>query len=275
MSNSENDAVPHQPGQTKIPSYPARLLGYLYGLSAFLIASAIWPYFVIFLGNLRYRSSPWIEPTIDVGPSAPIITAAAINIALIALFGLQHSLMARTRFKKWLARFIPPGLERQTYVHGSNIAMIALFVFWHPIPIVIWDAGSGPAKDVLWGIFALGWIITLAASASIDLFHLWGLRHSWAWYQGREYVPPPFKERWMYRYVRHPIYFGILIGFWATPYMTVGHALLATGMTLYILIGMRYEEAGLIARHGDSYRKFQRTVPALIPLSRGLPRKQG
>ncbi len=242
-----------------------KIAGLFYGLSAFVIALSIWAYFLIFMGNLRYVSDPWLSPSVDVGESVGGLVAVGINIFLLALFGLQHSLMSREFVKNFLKKLVPEDLERSTYVHGANIAMASLLVFWQPIPILLWDVNHTMLADILWGAFALGFVIVVWAVSSIDLFELWGVRQSWAWFKGKPYQELPMKTHWLYEQVRHPQYLGIFLAIWFGPYMTVGHILFAVGFTTYIWIGLRYEERDLIRRYGEGYKDYQQRVPAIFP----------
>jgi len=243
----------------------SRLPGLFYGVAAFAMALAIWPYFVIFLGNLRYVEHPWVSPSVDVGASVGGIAAVLINVGLIALFGLQHSLMAKPVVKNAILKLVPKDLERCTYVYAANATMIAIVLFWQPIPMVIWDFCDSVWADVSWVVFGLGWLTLAAGASSIDLFEIWGLRQAHAWYRGVPYKELPMKTSWLYTQIRHPHYTGILLGVWSGPYMTVGHVLFAAGFTLYILVGMRHEERGLIRRYGDDYAAYRARTPALFP----------
>ena len=240
-----------------------RALGLLYALIAFVTALALFLYAIPFLGNLRFLKQAIVSPSIDLGPPTPIHSAVLVDGFLILLFGLQHSLMARKGFKRWLARNIPDGLERATYVHASNLALWPVLLFWQPIPAVLVDLSA--VRPLMTGIYWAGWLIVLVSSLNIDLLELWGLRQAWSWARGEVYQPPPFKEKWLYRQVRHPIYLGLLLAFWATPQLTAGHALFAGCMSAYIFIGTWFEERDLVRRHGDSYRDYQRNVPAYLP----------
>jgi protein-S-isoprenylcysteine O-methyltransferase Ste14 len=189
--------------------------------------------------------------------------AILVDGGLILLFGLQHSLMARGRFKRWLVRYIPGGLERATYVHASNLALWPVLLLWQPIPAALVDLSA--VRPLMTAIYWAGWAIVLLSSLNIDLLQLWGLRQAWSWSRGEIYQPPPFKESWLYRQVRHPIYLGLMIAFWATPQLTAGHALFAGCMSAYIFIGTWFEERDLVRKHGQSYSDYRRKVPAYLP----------
>lgn len=210
-------------------------------------------WFVIFLGNLPKRSHPWITPTVDHGAAAEPVSAALANALLLAVFCLQHSLMARPRFKRMLATYMPPELERATYVHAANLTGFLFLALWTPIPAPVWSIDNTPAETVIWTGFGLGWLILLLAALSMGVTELLGLRQAWHWYRGRPAPPLELKTSWLYRYMEHPMYVGVLLGFWMTPHMTVGHALLALQLTAYIALAMGYERRDLSARFGSRY----------------------
>jgi methanethiol S-methyltransferase len=233
-----------------------RLAGVGYAVLAFALTFAFFTWFVIFLGNLPKPSKPWIDPTVDIGGSLDGALAALVDIGLVALFGLQHSLMARPGFKAWWTRIVPHGLERSTYVLAASAVGFVMLLLWQPIPITVWHI-TGPLAVISWALFAIGWTILLSAGIAFNLFELLGLRQAWAWYK-REPVPPlTLKTHWLYDWMRHPMYVGVLLGLWMTPHMTAGHALMAASFTLYILIAMRYEERDLGANFGASYRAWR------------------
>lgn len=236
--------------------YRVSALGY--GLLAYLAFLFTVLYYVGFLANVGVPSG------IDEGPTRPLVEAVAINGGLVALFGLQHSVMARSWFKDRWTRVVPEPVERSTLVLTSALALLALAWFWQPLPTVIWNV-VGPARWVLWGVFGLGLAIVVLASYQISHTSLFGLQQVYDYYRERESSPPPFQTPGMYRYVRHPLMTGILLWFWATPHMTLGHLLFAGGLTGYVLVGTRLEERMLVDVHGDAYREYRRTVPMLFP----------
>lgn len=207
---------------------------------------------------------PMLPVTVDRGPDAPMGTALAIDTGLILLFGLQHSVMARQGFKRAWTRIVPPALERSAYVLASSLVLMALFNWWRPIPTVIWQL-EGTAAMVLWALAAIGWATVLLSTFLINHFDLFGLAQVYRHWQGREANAPHFTTPLFYRLVRHPLYTGFVIAFWATPVMTLGHALLAAGMTVYIVIAIGYEERDLVALFGDEYRRYQARVGMLLP----------
>jgi protein-S-isoprenylcysteine O-methyltransferase Ste14 len=235
-----------------------RAAGLAYGLAGFAVMWVFWATFVIFLANAPRLAAPWIEPSVDVGGSVEHpLAAALIDLALIAIFGLQHSLMARPAFKRRWTAIVPSAFERATYVHAANAALFLLVLCWQPIPTVLWHAQAPLLRDALWLAFALGWIILFAGAWSFGLADLLGLTQIWSWYRRRPAPPPRLKTQWLYKWLRHPMYVGVLLGVWATPHMTVGHALLAAGFTLYVLIAIRYEERDLARTFNAAYRLWR------------------
>ncbi|AKM09574.1 methanethiol S-methyltransferase [Croceicoccus naphthovorans] len=224
----------------------------------YLLFFATFLWLVGFVGNLV------IPRSIDFGPSVGMAGAAVIDIALIALFGVQHSVMARPGFKARITKVVHPSLERSFYVLSTVAVLWVLFTLWQPIPWVVWSV-SGTGAAVLWALFALGWAVVFLSTWMLDHFELFGLRQAWFGYRGTEDGPPRFREPMFYRVVRHPLYVGFLFAFWAIPVMTFGHLLFAAGMTAYILIAIRYEERDLINALGDAYRDYQRRVGKIVP----------
>jgi protein-S-isoprenylcysteine O-methyltransferase Ste14 len=243
----------------------ARAAGLAYGGLAFAMTFAFFAALVVFLGNMPGLAKPWFSPTVDVGPVSPPFIAAIVDLALVALFGLQHSLMARPSFKAWWTRIVPQGLERSTYVMAASLVGFIMIVFWQPIPLVIWDVSFRLGESAMWGLFGVGWMILLASGVSFNLFDLLGIRQAYAWYQGRPTPPLTLKTSWLYDWMNHPMYAGVLLGLWMTPHMTVGHALMAGGFTLYILIAMRYEERDLSQSFGDAYQAWRSGCPHAQP----------
>ena len=183
--------------------------------------------------------------------------AALIDAALIGLFGVQHSLMARPWFKEWWAASIPLAYERCTYVHMANLALFAVIVFWQPIPAELWTVSDGFWRDVLWAAFAAGWVILFVGARSFGILDLLGVEQMQRWCNGEAARQPRLKTGLLYGWLRHPMYVGVLLGVWTTPRMTVGHALLAFGLTGYVLIAMRYEERDLVRRFGTAYDRWR------------------
>lgn len=217
-------------------------------------------YLIGFIGGLE------LLPThVDKGRIASPAVAAAIDVALIAIFGLQHSVMARPAFKARWTRIVPPALERSVYCLAAVAALILLFAFWHPLSGTVWSVGNPLARMAIYGLFALGWTILLVTTFLLNHFELFGLQQAWQNLRRTQAAPPQMRTPLFYKLVRHPIYTGFFIGFWATPDMTLGHLLFATGMTIYILIGIAHEERDLVDLFGEEYAAYRRRVGAFIP----------
>jgi len=234
----------------------ARLAGGAYAWLGFVVMWAFWVSFVVFLANPRWAGREWPLPTVDGATDVHPGIAAVIDLALISLFGLQHSVMARPWFKASVMGRLPDAFQRCTYVHAANIALFALIVFWQPVPHVVYSAAS-PLRELLWAAFAGGWIILFVGALSFGIRDLLGIRQMQAWMHGSQTSAPRLKIGLLYRWLRHPMYVGVLLAVWATPRMTIGHLLLAAGMTLYVLIAMRYEERDLVARFGSAYARWR------------------
>lgn len=232
--------------------------GFVYGVVAYVLANVTIFYAVGFLANTIVPKS--IDSSITHTIGDPYI----VNLALLGVFGIQHSLMARPWFKEKWTRVVPPLLERSTYVLLASLSIVILMVGWRPLPRVVWDI-DGVLELVLWGVFLGGWLLNLWAVYMIDADDLLGLRQARAYRDGRELTPLDFQTPALYRYIRHPIMAGFLIAFWVTPHMTVGHLLFAGGMTVYILIGVTLEERDLVTVFGDRYRAYRREVPMFLP----------
>jgi protein-S-isoprenylcysteine O-methyltransferase Ste14 len=231
----------------------------LYGLASYFLGVAALVYLIAFLFNLAV---PW---TIDSGAPASPLTAGLVDAALMALFGLQHSVMARRGFKAWLTRAVPPAAERSTYMLATALVTFTLCLAWQALPAVIWEAGHPPVRHALLAVGLSGWGLVLASSFLINHFDLFGLRQVWLQFIGRDYTPLPFKAVGLYRYLRHPIMTGVLIGIWVTPSMTVGHLIFALGMSVYIAIGVYHEEQDLIREFGAKYRQYMRLTGRFLP----------
>jgi protein-S-isoprenylcysteine O-methyltransferase Ste14 len=199
----------------------------------------------------------------ELQPEA-LAKAVLINLALVAVFGLQHSVMARPAFKRWFTRWIPEPMERSTYVLATNLALGLLYWQWRPMGGLVWHIEETWARSVLWSLFAIGWLTVLVTTFLINHFDLFGLRQVWLYFRGRPYTPLPFVTPWPYLIVRHPLYVGWLMAFWATPTMTIAHLLFAGTLTVYILMAIRLEERDLMTFH-RAYADYRRRVPMLIP----------
>lgn len=235
-----------------------RVLVLGYGLLAYLVFLVSVLYYIGFLANVGVPSG------IDEGTVAPLAKAVVVDVGLIASFGLQHSVMARPWFKTRWTRAIPEPVERSTYVLLASVVLLAVAWWWHPLPTVVWEI-NGVAGWILWGGYGLGWGIVILSTFQISHTELFGLQQVYAYFRGREPPSIPFQTPGFYQYVRHPLMTGLLLAFWTTPYMTVGHLLFAVGFTSYILIGVRLEERMLVAAYGDEYRQYRRAVPMFFP----------
>ena len=196
---------------------------------------------------------------------APFGTALLINVGLIVLWGLPHSLMARQSFKRRWTKIVPAAVERSVYMLQAGLLMLLLIWQWREMPGIVWHVGSPLGRGLIWALFGLGWVIAFIATVLINHFELTGLQQTWAYARGKEAVPPGFRTPFLYKFVRHPMQLGVLIAFWAAPTMTVGRLVFALGMTAYILIGLRFEERDLLRRFGARYRTYQAKTPMLIP----------
>jgi protein-S-isoprenylcysteine O-methyltransferase Ste14 len=223
-------------------------------------------FFAAFLYLIGFVAGFEALPThVDRGLAAPAGVAVFIDLALIALFGLQHSAMARPGFKARWTRVVPPPLERAIYCLASALCLVALFAFWHPIAGTVWSVDDPAGRVALWGLFFLGWGVLFVATHLINHWELFGLAQAWRHYRGVEPPAAEFRTPLFYRWVRHPIYSGFLLAFWATPEMSYGHVLLAVGFSIYIFIGIAYEERDLIAHFGDTYADYRRRVGSVLP----------
>lgn len=230
-----------------------------FAIVAYAVFFATFLYLIGFVGNLAA-----LPRTVDRGLEGPLGQAIAIDLVLIALFGVQHSVMARQGFKRAWTRIVPKQVERSVYVLAASLALIVLFAFWHPIEGTVWLA-TGALATVLWVVFAIGWALVLLSTFLINHFELFGLQQAWFHASGREAAAPQFRQPLFYKLVRHPLYSGFLIAFWATPHMTYGHLLLAAGMSVYILIAIRHEERDLVALFGRDYEEYRNRVGMLTP----------
>lgn len=236
-------------------------LASLYALLAYAFFLASFAWAVGFVGNL-----PWAPRTLDGGLPAPLPETLAVDLALLALFAVQHSVMARRGFKRWWVRLVPPSVERATFVLAASAVLALLMWQWRPLPSpVLWSVRDPAARLVLQAVFWSGWGVLLVSSYLIDHWELFGLRQPWARLRGQPAQPPVFRTPLLYRHVRHPIYLGFVLAFWATPDMTAGHALFAAASTGYILLGIWFEERDLIAQFGQRYIAYRQQVGMLFP----------
>jgi methanethiol S-methyltransferase len=231
----------------------------LYAVVAYLIFLATLLYAIGFVGNV------FVPKSIDSGAGAFSAAALAIDACLLALFAVQHSVMARQWFKRRWTKLIPPPIERSTYVLLASLCLLLLYWQWRPMTEAIWDARSQAGRDILQGLFWIGWLMVLGGTFLVDHFDLFGLRQVWLYLRGVPYTPIGFKTPLLYKCVRHPIYFCTLIGLWAAPRMTLGHLLLSVATTGYFLLGIQFEERDLITSFGDAYRHYRAHTPMLVP----------
>jgi methanethiol S-methyltransferase len=245
----------------------ARILALLYGLIAYAAFVGAILYAIGFVSGLP------LPKTIDIGPSGPMGEALAVDLFLPSLFALQHSVMARKGFKRWWTRFVPPVIERSTYVLLASSALILLLWQWQPIPTVIWRVDMPVLAAALTILSLVGWSIVFASTFMINHFELFGLQQVIGNLFGRGLPAQKFRTPALYALVRHPLYMGFIIAFWAAPVMTLGHLVFALVTTAYILVGIALEERDLIAQYGDDYRRYRRRVGMLIPFRR-VPKEE-
>lgn len=239
-----------------------KILFLIYGVVCYFIFFGTYCYAVGFVTNLIVRSG------LDSKPSTSIATALLINLGMLVLFALQHSIMARPSFKRRWTTIIPEPLERSTYVLLSSICMILLFAYWQPMGGIVWSVDSATGYWILTAISLLGFGIVLISTFLINHFDLFGLRQVWMFFRGQQYTQLPFKTPFFYQYVRHPLYLGWMIAFWAAPTMTVAHFLFAAVCTAYMLTAIRFEERDLIRVFGEKYIQYRQNAPMLIPFTR-------
>lgn len=245
----------------------SRLLALVYGTACYAV------FFATFLYAIGFVAGIGVPKHIDSGVAGDPATALLTNLALLGLFAVQHSGMARPGFKRWWTRIVPEPVERSTYVLLSSLALVLLFWLWRPLPQVIWHVDDAIVRGALTGLSAAGWLLVLTGTFLINHFELFGLQQVWRYSRGRDThgSMPPFVVRAFYRIVRHPLMLGFMIAFWATPTMSAGHLLFALATTGYILVAVKFlEERDLVALYGDTYRDYQRRVPMILP----LPKRQ-
>jgi methanethiol S-methyltransferase len=244
-----------------------RFLSFLYGLVAYAIFLGAFLYAIAFVSG---SPPPLALPkTIDVGPASPVVQATIVNMLLMSLFALQHSIMARPGFKRWWTQFVSPAIERSTYVLFASLALILLMWQWRPITEVVWHLADPKLALAVHAISFLGWGIVLLSTFLINHFELFGLQQVVMNIAGRTAAKPHFATPLLYKVVRHPIYLGFIIAFWAAPTMTFGHLLFAAVTTAYIFIGIALEERDMITVFGDEYRRYRQQVGMLVPFWRG------
>ena len=233
----------------------------IYGVVCYLAVITVIAYTVAFFGNA------WVPRTIDSAATVPLAQALFVNVALVLMFGLQHSVMARPAFKQAVSRFVPPAIERSNYVLMSSIALAALMVFWQPLGGVIWEVESAAAATTIRGVYFAGWALMIWSTFMMCHLEFFGIRQAWYAFRGKTYEACEFQTPSAYRFIRHPIYASWIVILWASPVMTLAHFVLAAGLTAYVFVGMFLEERDLVATHPD-YEQYRRKVPALVPSTR-------
>jgi methanethiol S-methyltransferase len=244
-------------------------VAFVYGIASYVVFLGAFLYAIGFVGNLI------VPKSIDTGEQAPFWQAVLANAALLGLFAIQHSGMARPGFKRRWTKIVPRPIERSTYVLLASLALALLYWQWRPLPAVVWDVQAGWARGLLWALFGIGWGIVLIATFMISHAHLFGLKQVTEHLRQVETSTMEFQTPGLYRYLRHPIMLGFFIAFWATPTMTVGHLIFAIATTGYILLALQLEERDLLARFGRRYEEYRERVPMFIPRPGGKASRRG
>lgn len=242
----------------------SRAAAFVYGVLAYVMFLGAILYAIGFVANL-----PILPKTIDSGVPEPVLPSVAINLVLLGIFAVQHSVMARKGFKAWWTQFVPPAIERSTYVLLSNLALILLLWQWRPITAPVWTVSNPMLAGMLIGISLVGWGIVFLSTFLINHFDLFGLQQVWHNLRRQRIEDPQFRTPLLYKFVRHPLYLGFIIAFWSAPAMTVGHLLFAMATTGYIFIGLLLEERDMVASFGQTYRNYQARVSMILPLPPG------
>jgi protein-S-isoprenylcysteine O-methyltransferase Ste14 len=259
---SQMQASPAEARAIERSSWTGRAAAFLYGTIAYVACVGALLYAIGFVGGFV------VPKTIDSGAAGPAAQAVIVNLLLMSLFALQHSVMARKGFKQWWTRLVPKSVERSTYVLFASLALALLFWQWRPLPAVVWRIEDMQLAMIVVAVSHIGWAIVFASTFLINHFELFGLHQVANNLSGRSMPAPRFRVPLFYKFVRHPIYLGLIIAFWAAPVMTVGHLLFAAVTTAYILVGIQLEERDLIDLFGDDYRRYRKRVSMLVPWRR-------
>lgn len=236
-----------------------RALVMLYSVVSYFLFFGTFVYFIGFVGDV------FVPKSISSGAVMDATTALFINVGLLLLWGVQHTVMARSWFKEAIAHIVPPHTERSTYVLASTIVLAIMMFYWQPMDGIIWQVSNSLVQQVLWVFFALGWVLILVSTFLTDHFDLFGLRQGWLYFVKKTYTPVKFTEYLFYRWIRHPMMSGLLVAFWSLPTMTVGHLVFSIGMSLYVLVGIHFEEKSLAKDIGQSYQDYQQRTSKVIP----------
>lgn len=236
-----------------------RLLVMLYGTVSYLLFFVVFVYFIGFVGDI------FLPITVSTEMEVYSDNALMINIGLILMWGVQHSVMARGWFKDMIVSVVPHHVERSTYVLVSDITLAIFMYYWQPMEGIVWQVEDSMTVTVLWSLFAFGWVLLFAATFLTNHFDLFGLRQTWLYFVKKTYTDVTFAEKLVYRWIRHPMMLGFMIAFWALPTMTVGHLVFSIGMSVYVLIGIHFEEKGLAKSLGPTYMDYQKRTSKIIP----------